>query len=225
MKLQTRLSLLVLLTTLSSVVAAQIFELSEKTREISWPTHDWNGRHAFPPVYCLTFPSPTDALRMTTAMFNRNSISFTRVIYKNDTALFVVTSTIPRGRTPEDEVAKILEDNRRHALASPENIQVEDLSSSFGRTNGLKIRNPTEGDPKTPFPLARGIALFPDGTLRSLSVHRLFARGPDRFEVAALRFFRTPIPSADDKQETENLVALVNTTTEALHKCTVQLPI
>lgn len=226
MKKYFAVSLLALVgATHQQVVSAQTFELSEKSLNFSWPNNDWNGQHAFPPVYCITFQSPKDAANKTTAMFNRNTISLTRVIYKDKAALFVVTSTIPSGRTPEEDVAKLRESNRHSAESAPAYFKVEDLSSPFGLTVGLTIRNSKDGGLKSPFPLAYAVAAAPDGSLRSLSVHRLFARGPDRFEVAALKFFDSPVSSADEQAQVSALAARVDGAVNELFKCTSQMPI
>lgn len=210
---------------LLQVAHAQSFELSENPLEFAWPAHDWNGKHSFPPVYCLTFPLAHEANRMTTAMFNRNAISHTRVIYPNDTALYVVTSVIPVGRTPEEDVSKMLLDNQRMATAAPNDVRVEKLTSGFGNTGALIIRNSTQSGPKAPFPVVRRIAKAPDGLLRSLSVHRLVARGPDRMEVAGLRYFRSPVTPEDEPKEIEALSSLVDNTLSAMYSCTDQMPI
>ncbi len=225
MKKYFAISLLALAGALPQSVMSQSFELSEKALEFSWPQHDWNGQHAFPPVYCTNFQSPKDAMRLSTAMFNRNSISLTRVIYKDDVALFLVTSTIPVGRTPEEDMVKSQENNRRNAAAGPAYFKTEDLSSPFGLTVGLTIRNSRDGGLKSPFPLAYSAVATPDGLLRSLSVHRLFARGPDRFEVAALKLFSTSISSVEEQAQVNALTAFVDGAVNELYKCTSQLPI
>src|SRR5688572_9742230 len=88
-----------------------------------------------------------------------------------------------------EEVAKMLEINRLNAQSIPTEIAVSELSTDFGPTVGLLMRNAVEGNAAAPFPFARKIAKPPDGSLRSLSVHRMFVRGPDRIEVAGLQYF------------------------------------
>jgi hypothetical protein len=207
-------------------VAAQGFELSEPAAELSWPAGDWNGKHALEKVYCLTFPAPRNATRLTSALLNKRSISLTRVLYATDKlALFIVTSAIPAGRSPAEEVTRLRRANAAYTAMAPAQLQASELNSAFGPTGGLTIRNATEGGPGEPFPLVRKIATYDDGLLHSLSVHRLVARGPDRFEIAALRYFHGPVSAAGEKVELKALTAMVDQTVEALHRCTVKLPL
>jgi len=201
------------------------FELSSKSIERSWPTHDWDGKHSFPPVYCLSFPTPHNALSLTDAMFNKNSISLARVAYQNNTAFYIATSVIPVGRSPEEDVAKTKEANNMNALRAPDNIRVLDSTSSFGSTVGIVIRNPAEQTKDGPFPLSLNLTNHSDKLLRSLSVHRLVARGPDRIEFVALRFFPTPLTVNDEQAEINSLTDFVNSTLESTYSCTSLLPI
>ena len=201
------------------------FELSGKAIEHSWPTHDWNGKHSFPPVYCLTFPTPNNAISLTDAMFNKNSISLVRVAYQNNTALYIATSVIPVERSPEEDVAKTKESNNMNAQRAPNNIKVLDSTSSFGSTVGIVIRNPAEQTRNGPFPLSLNLTNHSDKLLHSLSVHRLIARGPDCIEFVALRFFPTPLTVNDEQAEIDSLTDFVNSTLESTYTCTSLLPI
>jgi hypothetical protein len=217
--------LFALLAGLCTAASAQTFAQSDKSLEVSWSSGGWNGKHEFLQVYCLTFPRARQALSLTTKMFNNDSISLARVAYENNIKLYVVTSMIPFGRTPEEEAAKLCRNTLQIAQDLPNNIQVDDATSRFGRTTNLRIRNSKEGTASSPFPLARQIVTRPDGALASLSVHRLFARGPDRFEVAALQYFPIPFAAANELQQTLELGKLVDATVEALYECTNDLPL
>ena len=214
-----------LLLTLLQPFVASALELSNKPIEHSWPTHDWDGKHSFPPVYCLTFPTPNNAISLTDAMFNKNSISLVRVAYQNNTALYIATSVIPVERSPEEDVAKTKESNNMNAQRAPNNIKVLDSTSPFGSTVGVVIRNPAEQTQNGPFPLSLNLTQYPDKLLHSLSVHRLIARGPDRIEIVALRFFPKPLTSDNEQAEVDSLTGLVNATLESTYTCTSLLPI
>jgi len=204
---------------------ANAFELSSKPIEHSWPAHDWDGKHSFPPVYCLNFPTPQNAVSLTDAIFNKNSVSLARFAYQNNTALYIATSVIPEGRSSEEDVAKTKESNNSNALRAPNYFKVLDSTSPFGSTVGVVIRNPAERTQDGPFPLSLNLTQYPDKLLHSLSVHRLVARGPDRFEIVALRFFPKPLASDDEQAEVDSLTDLVNATLESTYTCTSLLPI
>lgn len=211
---------------LPAAAPAQTFELSEPALELSWPAGNWDGRYAFAPVYCLVFPAPREATRLTGALFNRRSVSLARVLYPKDSlALFVVTSMIPPGRSGAEEVARLQQANQHYADLAPDQLEAGTRRSSFGATGALTIRNPVEGGAGEPFPLVRKIARYEDGLLHSLSVHRLVARGTDRFEIVALRYFREPLEPAGERAQAEAqaLAVTVDRTVEALHSCSSRL--
>jgi len=92
---------LLLLALPSAAVIAQGYELSGKSYEMTWPKGKWNGKFGFPGVYCVTFPMPDKAERLTTAMFNRNAINLTRVVYPDRLAATIAISTVTGpGRPP-----------------------------------------------------------------------------------------------------------------------------
>ena len=204
---------------------AETYELSQKVLSISWPKGDWNGRHALPPLYCVNFESPKDVKEMTLAIFNRNSISLSRVAYKDDTSLYIVTSTIPKGRTPEEDIIKLLKANRRNAESMPAYVKVDELVSPFGLTVGMTIRNSREGDITAPFPLAYSMTSSTDGQISSISMHRLFARGPDRFEIALLKIFPASISADEEREQVGYLTARIESAVNEMFKCTSQMPI
>jgi len=200
------------------------YELTGKALTYQWPGNTWDGRHSFQKIYCVTFPDPNRADSMTTAIFNR-AISLTRVSYKNDNALlFVIASSIPKGRSSEEDMAKTGASNNAAAKLNPKYIRANDVSSPFGSAQALIIRNSQEKPAKGPFPLERSIAVTPDGLLHTLSVHRLFARGSNRFEVAALRYFQKPLPKEEEQPQIDDLNRLVERTADALCECTKEIP-
>jgi len=54
----------------------------------------------------IAFPSPGIALDLTHAMYNKGSIYLTSVLYPDNLIANVAVSTVPAGRTAEEEVAR-----------------------------------------------------------------------------------------------------------------------
>jgi len=191
---------------------------------MTWPTKDWNGQHSFAGVFCLTYPNPLEAQDLTEVMFNRNTLYLARTSYSGSIAVYIATSVMPIGRTPAEEFALVMESNRRGVQAAPTEITLSEHPGEFGSVAGLTIRNAVEGNAKAPFPFVRQIMRPNDGSLRSVSVHRLFARGPDRVEVAGLRYFPSPIQGAAEQEATTQLTAMVEAVTRSLQACTAKMP-
>jgi hypothetical protein len=210
---------------LHGVAPAQSFEVSGKPIEMTWPTQDWKGQHSFPPVFCLTYPNPWSATSLVQVMFNQNTLYLARVTYRSNIAIYVATSTTPADRTPADEIEKLLSANRLSERATGGAMHVSELSTDFGPTVGIVIRNAVEGGASAPFPFVRKIAMTPDGSLQSLSVHRLFVRGPDRFEVAGLQYFGSPVEESQQEQAIARLTSAVNAVVSNLQTCTATMTI
>ena len=213
----------------TSAAHSENYQLSGKSYEMTWPKGGWNGSLSFPNVYCATAPSPEMAQRLTQAMFNGNAIYVGKIEYPENLLLAVVFSSIPRGRSAEGDVAKLLATNRENqerAKAGSIVYEISELVTSFGPTIGLRLNNIESDTPSTgPFPLARKIVVPPNGTLLSMSVHRLFARGPDRFEVAAMQLAPKAASDSTENEMYDRLTAMVDTLTKSLQQCTGTLPI
>ncbi|MBS4097914.1 MAG: hypothetical protein KGZ83_13870 [Sulfuricella sp.] len=223
---------LLLIGGLASVAHSESYQLSGKSYEMTWPTGGWNGGMSFPNVYCATAPFPEKAEWFTQAMFNRNTIYVGKIRYPNNLLLAVVFSSIPPGRSAEDDIAKLLATNRENqdrAKAASIVYEVSEFTTSFGPTLGLRLNNIESDTPGTgPFPLARRMLVPQDGALLSMSVHRLFARGPDRFEVAAMQIAPKIASDSTEKEKEkemyDRLTAMVDTLTKSLQQCTEMLP-
>lgn len=61
--------------------------------------------------------------------------------------------------------------------------------------------------------------------LMPLSVQRLFARAPDRFEVAGLKYFITVVTAADQERTLAELITLVEQAVDSLQRCTSTMPV
>jgi hypothetical protein len=217
--------LLLSLLVATGASAQPSFQLSSKFLEVSFVQgKNWNGQHRFGNVFCLAFPRPTDAQALAEALYNHNTLYFSRAAYTDLTALYVVTSTIPAGRSAEIELGKLASQNQRNVDAYPANFKQNQVTGLLGPSLALTVRNSTEGPKDSPFPFVRSVANRPDGALASLSVHRLFVHGHDRIELAGLRYFKEPLGSDREAEAVSSLTAFVEAAAESLQSCTASLP-
>ncbi|TDA69145.1 hypothetical protein E0765_01635 [Sulfuricurvum sp. IAE1] len=210
-----------------AVSAQQSFQLSSKFLEarFSGKQQVWDGQHHFGNVLCLKFPRANDAEALAEAMYNNNTLYFSRTAYNDMTALYVVASTIPAGRSAEVEIGNLAAQNQKNVDAYPEYFKLTQVPSLLGSSLVLTVRNSLEGPKELPFPFARSVANRPDGQLASLSVHRLFVHGQNRIEVAGLRYFKVPVNSEQEAEAVSALSALVEEAAESLQSCTAKLPL
>lgn len=210
----------------STAIAQQSFQLSSKFFEarFSGKQQLWNGQHHFGNVLCLTFPRTNDVEALAEAMYNNNTLYFSRAAYNNMTAIYVVASTVPAGRSVEVEIGNLAAKNQETVAAYPRNFNQSQASGLLGPSLVLTVRNTKEGGKDAPFPFIRAIDPRSDAPLTSISVHRLFVHDRDRIEVAGLRYFKTPVNADHEAQAVSELSALVEQAAESLQACTVKLP-
>lgn len=201
------------------------FQMSSKFRESRFEKQQlWDGQHRFGNVLCLKFPRANDAEALAEAMYNNNALYFSRATYNDMTAIYVVASTVPAGRTAELEIGNLEAQNQKGIEAYPHNFSQTQTSGALGPSLVVTVRNPKEGGKNAPFPFVRPIDPRVDAPLSSLSVHRLFVHERDRIEVAGLRYFKTPISADQEAQEISQLSTLVEEAAESLQSCTSKLP-
>lgn len=188
----------------------------------------WKGNLSFPKVYCATAPSPENAKSLYQAMYNSNSVYRAVIEYPDSLLLAVSFSSIPAGRSAEADVAKLLVMNRDiqdRLKGTPAIFEVSELTTSFGPTIGLRMNNIKSDTPDTgPFPFVRKLVTPSNGALTSMSVHRLFARGSDRFEVAAMQLAPQQQTSSTEEDMRSHLSKLVDALTSSLQNCTGAMP-
>lgn len=224
--LKTRVALILAVALAAAPVGAQqpAFQLSSKFVETTLVGKQWNGRHAFGNVFCLTLPRGEQIGSLAEAMYNNNSLYFSRAAYENLTAIYVVASIVPAGRTAEVEISNLAAQNRRAIDVYPANFSQSNAQGALGSSLVLTVRNAREGGNAAPFPFVRPVDPRPDAPLASLSVHRLFVHGRDRIELAGLRYFKEPVSAEGEAQATAELAALVEEAAESLQSCTAKLP-
>jgi hypothetical protein len=223
-------TLLVIIATLCTAAGAQEYKLTGKSYEMTWSKGTWNGAVGFPGVFCATLPAADKAESMTQAMFNNNGIYLARIEYPESLTLATIaTSTVPPRKTPEEEMELLLALNRRNQSAITDagaRYDVTELRTEFGATIGLTLTNVSQGNKESgPFPLSRKFSIPKDGALRSMSVHRLFVRGSDRFEIAVLQLSSGSIPNASEADMESRLTSMADALVRSLQACTAQLPI
>lgn len=206
--------------------AQQSFQLSSKFLEARFSADQkvWDGQHRFGNVLCLKFPRATDAEALAEAMYNNNTLYFSRAAYRDLTALYVVASTVPAGRTVEVEIGNLAARNQKSVEAYPNYFKQTQVTGLLGPSLVLTVRNMKEGQKESPFPFARSIAIRPDGLLTSLSIHRLFVHGRDRIEVVGLRYFKEPLGPDSEAEAESVLSAFVEDAANSLQSCTANLP-
>jgi hypothetical protein len=214
---------------ITSTVCAETYQQSGKSYEMTWPKGDWDGLMGFPGVYCAKAPASGQAKMLTQTMFSGGAVYVGKIAYPNNILMAVVFSSIPAGRTAEEDVAKLLasnKDSQKRAQAAKLTYEVDERPSKLGTMIAIRINNIESDTRETgPFPLVKAILSPKDGGPLTMSVHRLFARGSDRFEVAAMRVI--PLESrneAGERETLEQLNSLVDSLTDSLQSCTQGLP-
>ncbi|WP_050476948.1 hypothetical protein [Herbaspirillum rhizosphaerae] len=207
-------------------VLAQQYTLSGKTYEMTWPNGGWDGKYAFPGVFCVAFPTPDRAKRMVTGMFNRNAIHLVRTIYDQQIMAAIAVSVVPEGRDAEAEITKLADMYRQGESASGRSFGVERLTTGFGPTLGLKMKDIAPESRNGPFPLNIGAFYNPaKQPIESLSVHRVFVRGPDRIEVAVFQMAPQPAVAETEAEMTRRLTDLADKLVTSLQSCTSTMPV
>ncbi|PKO47328.1 MAG: hypothetical protein CVU29_02645 [Betaproteobacteria bacterium HGW-Betaproteobacteria-22] len=214
---------LICLTPLTSTGAEPEFQQTGKIMAMSFPTKDWHGKHQFQKVYCATFPTPEKAQELQSAMFNQNAINLSSVDYDGFIRAAIAVSTIPENRTVEEELLRLSNNEKNFIAKSGLNTHMTEFTTLFGPTIGLRINNMAPGSAQGPFPLARAIFSSPENNIQSMSVHRLFARGRDRFEIALLQYVPDGVNPEKQQAMEKHLTALADNLTNSLQECTIQL--
>lgn len=202
------------------------FQLSSKFVEASFVGQQqrWDGQHRFGNVVCLQFPRAGEAQAFAQAMYNHNTLYFSRIAYQDPTALYVVASTVPVGRSTEAEISKLAAQNQKAVEQQPQQISQTQTSGELGPSLTLTMRNAKEGGKDAPFPFVRTIDPRADAPMSSVSVHRLFVHDHNRIELAGLRYFKTPVSTENEAQAIADLTELVEQAAGSLQACTAKLP-
>ena len=203
----------------------QNYDVSSDLLESSWAPGTWDGEEKFYDVYCLTFPEKAVAERKEEAFFNKNAVHLTSVEYPNRLLATIVVSTLPPGRTEEQERKRLLEIEHQGEKLYEHNYGISQNESAFGSVIGLSIRNVSPRGKRAPFPLVRPLLTPKDGPIQSFSSHRIFVRGPDRFEIAVLQLSPEIVTDETEKQMTDRVTKFADVMFTSLLQCTSKLPV
>jgi hypothetical protein len=224
-----KLVTLLLLSAISAAAAAanaaaDSFELSGKAYRTTWPNHDWTGKYQFPGVYCLTYPTPESAIDAVEGMFKGGAIHLMNVDYPAGVSLVIVASTIPGNRSADEEVARLAAHQRDIEKQVGQDFHVTQSQTDFGPSYGFTVRNVVDTTSNGPYPLVFGFSKPPDGLIHTVGVHRVFVRGPDRFEIAVLQRLASPVAFGSDDVAVNRGAQIADATLKSLQSCTGQLP-
>jgi hypothetical protein len=223
--LQLRRFLLALAAiSLSFCATAQNLELAGQWRTVKWSPGSWNGMHRLPQVYCLTFPAAGTAMGMGHGFYSRGAIYLTQVLYPGMVAASIVASTIPTGRSASEEVSRLLAMERQAEAAYGVSYNIKQGETAFGPTVSLRIKDVAPQSRGGPFPLVRALIRFAKAPIETLSVHRLFAHGSNRFEVATFQMAPEGANASTEAAMTERLAGLADDIVQSLQDCTGSMP-
>ena len=184
----------------------------------------WGGQHAFADVFCLRFPDAAKAGSMLEAMFNNNTLYYSRAGYPDSkTFIHVVTSMLPATLSPRAEFEAQRTRAETQAQATSTHIQTRVLDSGLGPVVSERIRNVSGGDASRPFPFERALMGDLDSPLHTLSVHRSITNNGSRIELAVLRTFAPALPPEDEDAAAAAVEILADRSVEALVECTTAM--
>lgn len=190
-----------------------------------WTLGQWDGDHSFRDVYCLKFPDPELALDIRQHYFSNNAVHLTTVTYPNKTMINVVVSTIPAGRSNKEEMSRLLKIEREGEKFYDYDYHIKTPETKLGKTITLKIKGVAPAGKKPPFPLVRPIFNSPKKPIASLSIHRLFVRGQDRYEIAVLQLAPDDADENTEDFMTAELTKIADETLDALYDCSSKRPL
>jgi hypothetical protein len=208
-----------------SFAIGQQYEESAKGVDARGTPGWWNGEHTFSSVLCVKFPRPEGVFRLMENLYNGNAIYLVRAEYVDKMIASVTSSTMPPGRTVEQEIPRLAEVERAAERSYGHSYNISEFSTAFGPTIGLRIRDVSPGGRNGPFPLVRALYRPAKLPIESVSVHRLFARGVDRFEVAVLQLAPDGATDRTEVDMTERTTWFADQLVKSLQECTGTLPV
>ncbi len=209
----------------TQVAAQERYRLSTKFHEVMFTKGQvWNGQHKAENVFCVKFPRAAQAEALAVALYNENRLYFSRVAYREQIGIYVVSSKVPEGRSADEEIEKITSNNLKSAQTHPRNFKVGSATGALGPSVVLTMRNSVEGANDAPFPFVRSFANRADGRLYSISIHHLFVHDGNRIEVAGLQYLKEPVDADKEAEVTNMLAELVAEASDSLQTCTLGLP-
>lgn len=207
----------------NSLVAKE-YEFSYGPYGVDIQGNGWSGHHSFQDVYCVDFPDPGSVSSLEEGMLKGGAISYFRAGYPGPTAAYIVTSTIPNGRSETEEISRLLANEQQGMrsinAAPPSNRYLVDTRQSpWGTTIRLQLSDIVEDPPEGPFPLVRYFYLGEGAKQRLRSAHRIFVKGSNRFEIAVLGALNATDPAEVEIALKARIGKLADQLTDSLQQC------
>jgi|GEM_PF-1610961 len=218
------------LMTLPSSAIAETYTLSGQAITTRYSQGEWDGKFVFPNVYCTSFPMPEKAKQIRRAYFNNQAIHLVDVLYPDKLVATIAVSTIPASQNESEAIEKIIGNELNSEIAMQKagaGYKVSELSTNFGRTVGVVTTNPSLGNRNGPFPLSRAFFVSPslEKPVGGVSVHRLFVRGHDRFEVAVIQQAPQLSSATVGAEMASTLTSIADDIVSSLQQCTASIPV
>ncbi|MDD5470712.1 MAG: hypothetical protein PHP05_02195 [Sideroxydans sp.] len=216
-----------LLPTLSKAeVMGMSYELYGQATTTKLPNGTWDGYASFQNVYCTNFPTPEYAISLHQAYFNNKSVFLASVVYPDNRIASIVVSTIPEYQNEGLATELILGSERDNEAALAKDgiaYKVSTSAGMFGRSINVVASNSALRSKNGPFPLARSFIKSPIPTqpIVSKSVHRLFVRGHNRFEIAVIQMSPQATTNEWANIVEPQLTEMLNALTSNLEACTL----
>jgi hypothetical protein len=176
----------------------------------------------FSDVYCLTFPG-SGSVKVREQMYTNNAVHLARVEYSEHLMANIVVSTIPEGRSQEEEIGRIIALEKNAENAYKVDYHITTSKSDFGKMIGLRINNVAPRGRRDPFPLVRPLLKREKEPIVSMSVHRLFVGETDRFEVAVYKSVAQGNTSETELDLVNELTILADDIVNSLQSCTLMM--
>ena len=178
-------------------------------------------RHARPGVFCLDFPpgarEPFEAVSI-----SGGAVHVARAMDATDAA-YVVASTLPDGRSVDQELTLQRSRARPVQTQAPALVQANERKSALGSVLMMRMRDVAASSPGGEFPLDLAFHDTAGGAPVSFAASRLFVRGPDRIEAAILARPDGTTGQRIDARRNE-VDRLADAMLDALQRCTATLP-
>lgn len=209
--------------TASESTQAPVGEWFVNGESVALEQRQWSGRLQFQDVYCVDFPDPERAVMRVTGVMNQGAVAMARVEYADGLLAYVVASTLPPGRSiAQEHAAQLAMAQDGHAKLDA-GFEYDTADSAFGPVVARHLRNAAPQRDRSLFPVE--LEFYDSARTLTFAESRVFARGPDRFEVAAMGF-----PGKDATADTEasvhgTVVAVAERLQASLQRCTAGLPL
>lgn len=179
------------------------FQTPVFSQDADFARGQWGGRYVCPfGQYTAQFPHADAAARLHISGYKDGAVILTRVDYGMGVMANIVMSSMPEGRTPTVEMNKQLELALSHEQALGRSMNIEPrMTPHFGHLLCMTISDVVPSPAQGPYPLA--MAFYERvGPAQTVSVHRIFVVGTNRYEVAVLQQLPAGLePSAANEQQ------------------------